>query len=266
MKAFDFVAERKDSASERTQERSGIVELESMGLPLTLPTLLHSKRTYFYRHLPHKPSQKNTRIWRIPATSGDVLPSDAPIETAQRIVSSDDSGVFTVISVLLFIAFFGLSILTIGVIYIGVSDFLQKRERERSLRKKRPLRRRKKVGKEFRSGLRQGPEDLDKKLMTAMILMIKFALYPMCQERGKCASSSVSFRRPEWASYQLLQSSILLAGGSEVWSISRKSSPSPPNDGFYSLSFVALFLSVFSFSVSLAVCFVCFVLFVWVFQ
>ncbi|XP_010276702.1 PREDICTED: uncharacterized protein LOC104611384 [Nelumbo nucifera] len=132
-------------------------------LPLTLPTLLHSKRTYLYRHPPHKPSQKNTRIWRTSATSGDVLPSDAPIETAQQIVSSDDSGVSTVISALLFIAFIGLSILTIGIIYISVSDFLQKREREK-FEKEEASKKKKKSGKRVQVRAKTGPRGFGQKI------------------------------------------------------------------------------------------------------
>ncbi|TMW80555.1 hypothetical protein EJD97_018401 [Solanum chilense] len=53
-------------------------------------------------------------------------------ETADQIVSSTgDDGVYTVIQSLLVIAFVGLSILTVGVIYIAVTDFLQKREKEK---------------------------------------------------------------------------------------------------------------------------------------
>lgn len=92
---------------------------------LILPTTLHSKRTIFYRHPPHKISQRNNWIWRISATSEDVLPSDAPIETTQQLISTDESGVSTIISVLLFIAFLGLSVLTIGVKYLLILFFLK---------------------------------------------------------------------------------------------------------------------------------------------
>lgn len=54
-----------------------------------------------------------------------------PLENSQQIVSTSDEGVSTVISALLFVAFVALTILTIGVIYIAVTDFLQKREKEK---------------------------------------------------------------------------------------------------------------------------------------
>ncbi|KAI3963161.1 hypothetical protein MKW92_003886 [Papaver armeniacum] len=77
------------------------------------------------------PSHKNTQIWRISAANEDVAVSKQ-VETVQKIITSnEDTGVSTTISVLLFIAFVGLTILTIGVIYIAVTDFLTKREREK---------------------------------------------------------------------------------------------------------------------------------------
>ncbi|KAG7010536.1 hypothetical protein SDJN02_27330, partial [Cucurbita argyrosperma subsp. argyrosperma] len=74
-------------------------------------------------------SSKRISIWRLHATSEETLASEsaALVEKSKEIVS----GVSTVTSVLLFVAFIGLSILTIGVIYIAVTDFLQKREKEK---------------------------------------------------------------------------------------------------------------------------------------
>ncbi|CAN4124802.1 unnamed protein product [Withania somnifera] len=73
------------------------------------------------------------RKWRVSAISDNFSLSEANLdETADQIVSTTgDDGVSTVISSLLFIAFIGLSVLTIGVIYIAVTDFLQKREKEK---------------------------------------------------------------------------------------------------------------------------------------
>ncbi|KAL6645861.1 hypothetical protein ACP70R_017469 [Stipagrostis hirtigluma subsp. patula] len=53
------------------------------------------------------------------------------VEDAMRVAADDDSITATLVSALLTIAFVGLSLLTIGVIYLGVQDFLQKREREK---------------------------------------------------------------------------------------------------------------------------------------
>lgn len=87
-----------------------------------------------HQHTIHRPnlliSSKIIRNRRISALS--ELSEVKLDETADQIVSSTgDEGVSTVIQSLLFIAFIGLSILTIGVIYIAVTDFLQKREKEK---------------------------------------------------------------------------------------------------------------------------------------
>ncbi|KAJ8439859.1 hypothetical protein Cgig2_003925 [Carnegiea gigantea] len=67
------------------------------------------------------------------ASAATVEDAAISTETAQEVVSatSGDDGVSNIISVLLFIAFIGLAILTIGVIYIAVTDILQKREKEK---------------------------------------------------------------------------------------------------------------------------------------
>lgn len=88
----------------------------------------------FHPHKIHRPnlpiSSKITRNRRISAVS--ELSEVNPAETADQIVSSTgDEGVSVVIQSLLFAAFLGLSVLTVGVIYIAVTDFLQKREKEK---------------------------------------------------------------------------------------------------------------------------------------
>ncbi|KAL6907490.1 hypothetical protein ACP4OV_002529 [Aristida adscensionis] len=60
--------------------------------------------------------------------------AELPVELAEetmRVAADDDSLTATVVSALLTVAFVGLSLLTIGVIYLAVQDFLQKREREK---------------------------------------------------------------------------------------------------------------------------------------
>ncbi|VAI07287.1 unnamed protein product [Triticum turgidum subsp. durum] len=52
-------------------------------------------------------------------------------EAMMRVAADDDSITATVVSVLLTVSFVGLSLLTIGVIYLAVQDFLQKRESEK---------------------------------------------------------------------------------------------------------------------------------------
>lgn len=52
-------------------------------------------------------------------------------EEMMRVAADDDSVTATVVSALLTVAFVGLSLLTIGVIYLAVQDYLQKRESEK---------------------------------------------------------------------------------------------------------------------------------------
>ncbi|KAA0061879.1 uncharacterized protein E6C27_scaffold89G001250 [Cucumis melo var. makuwa] len=100
------------------------------------------------------------------ATSEQTLASDSAAlvaEKSQDIVgSTNDDGVSTIISVLLFIAFIGLSILTIGVIYIGVTDFLQKREKEKF--EKEEAGKKKKSGKKKKVRARDGPRGFGQKV------------------------------------------------------------------------------------------------------
>ena len=74
-----------------------------------------SKIVFYPYSAQKKISQKRTQSWRILAATGDVLPPNTPIEETQQIVPPDDSSGSTIISVLLLIAFVGLSILTVGV-------------------------------------------------------------------------------------------------------------------------------------------------------
>ncbi|KAI4322120.1 hypothetical protein L6164_021840 [Bauhinia variegata] len=101
---------------------------------LTTRTAIPSKTAILFRdpfHF-HIISKTSYKFPRNRAAPDDVVPS-APttVETSQEIVSATDDGVSTVISALLFVAFVGLSIVTIGVIYLGVTDFLQKREKDK---------------------------------------------------------------------------------------------------------------------------------------
>ncbi|KAK0605886.1 hypothetical protein LWI29_031828 [Acer saccharum] len=111
---------------------------------------------------------KRYELWRRNATSGEVLPSEStPIDTSQQIVSSSTSGdggtASTVVSVLLFIAFVALSILTIGVVYIAVTDFLQKREREK-FEKEEATKKKKKGGKKMKVRAKAGPRGFGQKI------------------------------------------------------------------------------------------------------
>ncbi|XP_021814278.1 uncharacterized protein LOC110757063 [Prunus avium] len=129
-------------------------------LPFASPT----KKSIIF-HNPHDNfTQRSTPIWQIYATSGEAVPAEAiPLETSQQIVpTGDEDGVSITISVLLFIAFVGLSVLTIGVIYLGVTDFLQKREREKL--EKDEATNKKKSGKKRRVRARAGPKGFGQKI------------------------------------------------------------------------------------------------------
>lgn len=87
-----------------------------------------------------------------------------PVDNSQIIDSAaTDDGVSSIISVLLFVAFIGLSILTVGVIYIAVTDFLQKREREKFEKEEAAKKKSGKKGK-IRSRARAGPRGFGQKI------------------------------------------------------------------------------------------------------
>ncbi|XP_021720813.1 uncharacterized protein LOC110688381 [Chenopodium quinoa] len=116
-----------------------------------------------HKHL-HYSTQKPRNLSALSAVSSEdaaVIPS----ETTQEIVSattSGDDGVSIIISILLFIAFVALSILTIGVIYIAVTEFLTKREREK-FEKEEEAKKSKKVGKKGKVKARAGPRGFGQK-------------------------------------------------------------------------------------------------------
>nr|XP_043610589.1 uncharacterized protein LOC122582284 [Erigeron canadensis] len=92
-----------------------------------------------------------------------MLSEANPPEISDQIVSADNGdGVSIVISVLLSVAFVGLSVLTIGVIYIAVTDYLQKREKEKF--EKEEAEKAKKGGKKKRVRARAGPKGFGQKI------------------------------------------------------------------------------------------------------
>ncbi|KAL8215235.1 hypothetical protein R6Q57_004684 [Mikania cordata] len=98
--------------------------------------------------------------------NGVFLLSEAtPPENSDQIVSAaadNGDGVSVVISVLLSVAFVGLSVLTIGVIYIGVTDYLQKREKEKF--EKEEAKKAKRGGKKKRVRPKVGPKGFGQKI------------------------------------------------------------------------------------------------------
>ncbi|XP_071720030.1 uncharacterized protein [Rutidosis leptorrhynchoides] len=92
-----------------------------------------------------------------------LLSKATPAENSGQLVAADNGdGVSVLISVLLSIAFVGLSVLTIGVIYIAVTDYLQKRERDKF--EKEEAEKEKKGGKKKRSRPRVGPKGFGQKV------------------------------------------------------------------------------------------------------
>ncbi|XP_020577737.1 uncharacterized protein LOC110022919 [Phalaenopsis equestris] len=82
---------------------------------------------------------------------------------AQEIIPEVEDGPSgSVISALLLAAFIGLSLLTIGVIYLAVQDFLQKREREKF--EKEEAEKKKKDGKKKKVRARAGPRGFGQKI------------------------------------------------------------------------------------------------------
>ncbi|URE36129.1 E3 ubiquitin-protein ligase [Musa troglodytarum] len=86
----------------------------------------------------------------------DVLPPEIIPAAAE------DSAASTVVSALLFVAFIGLSIVTVGVIYLAVQDFLQKRERDKF--EKEEAEKTKKGGKKAKAKARTGPRGFGQKI------------------------------------------------------------------------------------------------------
>ncbi|XP_010510522.1 PREDICTED: uncharacterized protein LOC104786772 [Camelina sativa] len=109
--------------------------------------------------------EKKAQLWRVSATpekiSQEIVSSDS---SSGAIVSSgDQDGVALIIQVLLIVAFLALTVLTIGVVYIGVTEFLGKREREK-FEKDEAAKRSKKGGKQKAMRARAGPRGFGQKI------------------------------------------------------------------------------------------------------
>ncbi|XP_054813700.1 uncharacterized protein LOC129314321 [Prosopis cineraria] len=135
--------------------------LPSFPLSATLPAL-PSCAPIFLNHPFHLPvCHPNSKLRRIRAAPYE----STVVQAAQEIVSASDSddGVSYVISALLFVAFFGLSILTLGVIYLGVTDFLQKREKDKFEKQEAANSGKQKKKKKIRA--RAGPKGFGQKII-----------------------------------------------------------------------------------------------------
>ncbi|CAN6442752.1 unnamed protein product [Victoria cruziana] len=101
----------------------------------------------------------NLRLGALP--DGD-MPAENAIQEARQVVSGSNDIGSSMVAFLLGAAFIGLIILTIGVIYIGVTDFLQKREREKF--EKEEAAKKKKGGKKRVVRAKTGPRGFGQKL------------------------------------------------------------------------------------------------------
>ncbi|TYJ26309.1 hypothetical protein E1A91_A07G111100v1 [Gossypium mustelinum] len=143
--------------------KSTSVNTQSSSLLFPSSLSLSTKPTLFHTNSHQK---KGGKLWITLATPEEVLPSDStPLDNSQQIVSSTgDEGVATVIQALLFVAFVALSILTIGVIYIAVQDFLGKREREKFEKEEAARNKSGKKKKKKNVRARAGPRGFGQKL------------------------------------------------------------------------------------------------------
>ncbi|KAL3530784.1 hypothetical protein ACH5RR_010106 [Cinchona calisaya] len=133
----------------------------------------HFSSTRKLSSYPNTPSEvplriRTTQRWKLSSAIKDNLflleAAANPVENSSELASTSEDGVSSIISVLLLVAFIGLSILTIGVIYIAVTDFLQKREREKF--EKEEAATKKKGGKKgnIRIRARAGPRGFGQKI------------------------------------------------------------------------------------------------------
>ncbi|KAK1357236.1 Glucan endo-1,3-beta-glucosidase btgC [Heracleum sosnowskyi] len=136
---------------------------------LSSKSLLYPKRCKLNHNPPNSvisPSKfkHSSRIYAI--SENLQLAEVTPVENSEQLVTTtaaSGDGVSNIISVLLFIAFVGLSVLTIGVIYIAVTDYLQKREREKF--EKEESAKKKKANKKRKVKARAGPKGFGQKII-----------------------------------------------------------------------------------------------------
>ncbi|BAT91842.1 hypothetical protein LR48_Vigan05g191800 [Vigna angularis] len=100
-----------------------------------------------------------------PAAAEDVISTaETAADVVEQLYPTTDKGVATVVSALFFLAFVGLSAITIGVIYLAVVDFLQKREKEK-FEKEEAGKKGKKKKKKVVGRARAGPRGFGQKLV-----------------------------------------------------------------------------------------------------
>ncbi|CAH9144112.1 unnamed protein product [Cuscuta epithymum] len=121
------------------QHRLFISYNSHLSLIIPAPSLSHpfvNRDSHFRRH--------GGRI----VSSIPVLTSGAEsVQNSQELASTAGDRVSSVISALLFAAFIGLSVLTVGVIYLAVTDFLRKRESDKFEKEEASKKKSKRKGK-----------------------------------------------------------------------------------------------------------------------
>ncbi|KAG4961375.1 hypothetical protein AAZX31_13G319700 [Glycine max] len=131
----------------------------------TLPSLQFtspSKKLILF----HNPVlQKHSRFRPLLLPPPPAAAAEDAVDAAEQLYKTTDQGVATVVSALFFIAFVGLSAITIGVVYLAVTDFLQKREtdkfeKEEAAKGKNKNKKKKKVGR-----ARAGPRGFGQKVV-----------------------------------------------------------------------------------------------------
>ncbi|XP_024975211.1 uncharacterized protein LOC112513237 [Cynara cardunculus var. scolymus] len=129
-------------------------------------SILSPPTTNFIRHRIILPRTTGNRPVSATPNGIFLLSEASPAENSDKIVAAvaadNGDGVSVVISVLLFIAFVGLSVLTIGVVYIAVTDYLQKREKDKF--EKEEAEKAKRGGKKKRVRSRAGPKGFGQKI------------------------------------------------------------------------------------------------------
>ncbi|CAN7125933.1 uncharacterized protein LOC103855266 [Brassica rapa] len=113
-------------------------------------------------------SSSDRQLWRLCAATPEEIVSSDTSSSSEAIVSGGggggQDGVALIIQVLLIAAFLALSVLTIGVVYIGVTEFLGKRERDKFEKEEAAKKSKKSGKKKAATRARAGPRGFGQKI------------------------------------------------------------------------------------------------------
>ncbi|CAK8536064.1 unnamed protein product [Lathyrus sativus] len=101
-----------------------------------------------------------SKLLPLPVAAAAV--EDAAVDATEQLVTTPVDGGSVIVSVLFFLAFIGLSAITIGVIYLAVTDFLTKREKDK-FEKEEAKSGKTKTKKKKRKVIRAGPKGFGQK-------------------------------------------------------------------------------------------------------